>query len=168
VLFGLKKIRPPEFLPLKIDKFAGVRPDSDLEKSKPPTISRRSDSLLIVNRISHWVQGLGRLNLPLYFSTYSVVKFKYRNEDFTAWKARRTRELQRIKDINLEIRDITIAFQGPDNAKSRFLLSIRVNGKKKQYQKIMIWKKEGSVWFIVKEGIKLIDRELGASSMGSR
>ncbi|MFC1586484.1 CpsD/CapB family tyrosine-protein kinase, partial [Fibrobacterota bacterium] len=156
----------PDFIPL------GTAPPGTIKAVKPgeTVISDKmnvgKDSMLILEQIKNWSNGLGQLNLPLYLSTYSVVKYKYKDGGYSDWKKKKIREFEKVQAIHLKVQNIDIQIKGR-KAISQFLQELRTNGKTRQALKVQYWEKEEVegklIWLITKEGIKRTEKELGTS-----
>jgi capsular exopolysaccharide synthesis family protein len=155
----------PDYISLDSPPAKGVIAEKPEEKRQPFLNKNRTDSLLILDQIKNWANGLGQLNLPLYMSTYSVVQFTFRDGGYENWKNKAEIEFGSINDINLKIQDIKIKIKGR-KAVSYFLQTKTINRKTSQNIKVQYWVKESiegnEAWFIYREGIKKVDQEVGA------
>ncbi len=164
-LLVIKKLQVPEFIP--IQDFKEVEKTVETKKAEIPPIKSNGnyeDSLQIRTQLSNWANGLGQLNLPLYLSNYSVVKFEFKGGGFEDWKVRKQAEFKNIQDIKLKIEQIEIDLDKPQ-ARVKFLQTLNVDGNETQYEKVQYWEKEDKRWGIVREGILSAQQEIGAKEL---
>ncbi len=120
--------------------------------AQPPQGSAENSIDVVLTQFLDWLESWQKKQMDAYFSFYSN-QFMGDGVPYKDWQKDRSQFLKQNNGIVVEVNDVIIQEKG-DTIEMTFIESFKSDSFSDIRQKVLIWKKEGGEWKIVRESSK--------------